>query len=260
VKASVGTNKASKWESRGGILEVSLERRLSIAPSREAYRWSGPQQMPQMNEVPYVSRVFLFRSVLIPWGFQSRAFCLTSSGRDDHAAERPVSIAIAAPLAIATAEETVAAPVLPRASALKASSASAVMDVQYLYDFGPYAYRPVYKYKGYTCWYPGFGAGNTPGTTTIGEREFMAAPFWRRHLLDAVNKPIVLPPALNRSSVRRPKGRPDCSVDLRVLLTPALQWRVFFDCEAPMEVAGACHPEWGILRPLRDFRRQYASS
>ena len=63
-------------------------------------------------------------------------------------------LAIAAPLAMATAEETVAAP-LPGASALKASSASAAMDVQYVYDFGPYVYRPVYKYQGYTYWYPG---------------------------------------------------------------------------------------------------------
>ena len=36
-----------------------------------------------------------------------------------------MAIAIVAPLAIATAEETVASPVLPSASALKASSASA---------------------------------------------------------------------------------------------------------------------------------------
>lgn len=91
-----------------------------------------------------------------------------------------MALAIAAPLAIVTAEETVAAPVLPGASALKASSASAIMDVQYVYDFGPYAYRPVYKYKGYPIGTPGFGAGNTPGTTTIGEREFVAALFWRR--------------------------------------------------------------------------------
>ena len=65
-----------------------------------------------------------------------------------------MAIAIAAPLAIATAEETVAAPALSSASALKASPASAVTDVQYIYDYGPYAYRPVYKYRGYTYWYP----------------------------------------------------------------------------------------------------------
>ena len=73
-----------------------------------------------------------------------------------------MAIAIAAPLAIATAEAAVAAPVLPSASALKASSASAVMDVQYVYDFGPNAYRPVYKYNGYTYWYPGVWSWEYP--------------------------------------------------------------------------------------------------
>jgi hypothetical protein len=43
-----------------------------------------------------------------------------------------MAIAIAAPLAMATAEETVAAPVLSAASAQKASSASAVTEVQYI--------------------------------------------------------------------------------------------------------------------------------
>ena len=61
-----------------------------------------------------------------------------------------VAIAIAAPLAIATAQETVAAPV----SVLKAPPAFAVTDVQYIYDYGAYAYRPVYQYNGYTYWYP----------------------------------------------------------------------------------------------------------
>ena len=64
-----------------------------------------------------------------------------------------MAIAIAAPLTITAA---VAAPVIPGASALKGSSASAVTDVQFIYDYGPYAYRPVYKYRGYTYWYPGF--------------------------------------------------------------------------------------------------------
>ncbi len=65
-----------------------------------------------------------------------------------------MAIAIVAPLAIATAKETVAAPVLTAASALKASSTSAVTEIQYIYDYGPYAYRPVYQYNGYTYWYP----------------------------------------------------------------------------------------------------------
>ena len=56
-----------------------------------------------------------------------------------------LAIAIAAPLALATAEQAPAAPALSSSSALKASSASVVTDVQYVYDFGPYGYRPVYK-------------------------------------------------------------------------------------------------------------------
>ena len=63
-------------------------------------------------------------------------------------------IAIVAPLAIGTAGQTVAAPALSSANALKASSTSAATDVQYIYDYGPYAYRPVYQYRGYTYWYP----------------------------------------------------------------------------------------------------------
>ena len=43
---------------------------------------------------------------------------------------------------------------LSSSSALKSSSASVVTGVQYVYDFGPYGYRPVYKYRGYTYWYP----------------------------------------------------------------------------------------------------------
>jgi len=74
-----------------------------------------------------------------------------------------MAIAIAAPLAITAAGKSVAAPVLPGASALKASSASALTDVQYVYDYGPYAYRPVYKYRGYTYWYPGFWSWEYPG-------------------------------------------------------------------------------------------------
>ena len=61
-----------------------------------------------------------------------------------------MAVAIAAPLATATAQVTVAAP----ASAPKVSPAFAVTDVQYIYDHGMYAYRPVYKYNGLTYWYP----------------------------------------------------------------------------------------------------------
>jgi hypothetical protein len=74
-----------------------------------------------------------------------------------------MAIAIATPLAITAAGKSVAAPVLPGANALKASAPSAVTDVQYVYDYGPYAYRPVYKYRGYSYWYPGFWGWEYPG-------------------------------------------------------------------------------------------------
>jgi hypothetical protein len=65
-----------------------------------------------------------------------------------------IAIALAAPLAIATAGNSRAAPMLSGAGALKAASSSAVTDVQYYY--GPYGYYPAYKYRGYTYWYPGY--------------------------------------------------------------------------------------------------------
>ena len=73
------------------------------------------------------------------------------------------AIALVAPLAIATAGESVAAPALSGAGLLKASPAAAVTDVQYFYDYGTYAYRPVYKYRGYTYWYPTFQGWAYPG-------------------------------------------------------------------------------------------------
>jgi hypothetical protein len=64
------------------------------------------------------------------------------------------AIAIVAPIAIATAGQSVAASAHSGASALKASSAAPVTKVQYFYNYGPYVYRPVYQYNGYTYWYP----------------------------------------------------------------------------------------------------------
>lgn len=72
------------------------------------------------------------------------------------------AIAIVAPIAIATAGQSVAAPAHSGASALKASSAAPATKVQYFYDYGPYVYRPVYQYKGYTYWYP-FSSWAYPG-------------------------------------------------------------------------------------------------
>ena len=59
-----------------------------------------------------------------------------------------MAIALAAPLAIATAGNTSAAPVL--SGALKASSA--VTDVHF-YGYCTYGYYPAHKYR-YTYWYP----------------------------------------------------------------------------------------------------------
>ena len=68
-----------------------------------------------------------------------------------------IAIALAGPLAVATVGETVAAPVLTNAVAVKAAAPAAPTNVQYWaydYGYGPYTYRPAYKYQGYTYWYP----------------------------------------------------------------------------------------------------------
>jgi hypothetical protein len=74
-----------------------------------------------------------------------------------------MAIAFAAPLAlaIATAGNSQAAPMLSGAGALKAASSSAVTDVQYYY--GPYGYYPAYRYGGYTYWYPTYRNWAYPG-------------------------------------------------------------------------------------------------
>jgi hypothetical protein len=63
-----------------------------------------------------------------------------------------MAIALTAPLAIATAGNSSAAPVL--SGALKAASPSALTDVHF-YGYCTHGYYPAYKYRGYTYWYPG---------------------------------------------------------------------------------------------------------
>ena len=78
------------------------------------------------------------------------------------------AIAIVAPIAIATAGQSVAAPAHSGASALKASSAAPATKVQYFYDYGPYVYRPVYQYKATRTGILS-RVGHIPDTTRIGE-------------------------------------------------------------------------------------------
>jgi hypothetical protein len=70
-----------------------------------------------------------------------------------------IAMAVAGPLAIATAGESFAAPVSSSPVTVKAA-APAATDVQYRtyfdYGYGPYAYRPAYNYGGYTYWYPSY--------------------------------------------------------------------------------------------------------
>jgi hypothetical protein len=66
-----------------------------------------------------------------------------------------IAVAFVAPVAIATIAESSAAP-SAHANALKAPLLTEVVyRGGYFYDgYGPYAYRPVYTYEGYTVWYP----------------------------------------------------------------------------------------------------------
>ncbi len=80
------------------------------------------------------------------------------------ASKLAIAIAIVGPLAVATVGESFAAPVSSGAVSVKAAAPAAETDVQYqayyvappyfYYGYGPYAYRPAYKYGGYTYWYP----------------------------------------------------------------------------------------------------------
>jgi hypothetical protein len=70
-----------------------------------------------------------------------------------------IAIAVVASLAIATVEESSAAPATVGANTVMAPAAT---DVQYRTyfddDHGPYTYRPAYRYRGYTYWYPSYGS------------------------------------------------------------------------------------------------------
>ena len=52
----------------------------------------------------------------------------------------------------------------PGANTVKAPAATEVVDRGYFSDdYGPYAYRPAYTYRGYTYWYPTYGNWAYPG-------------------------------------------------------------------------------------------------
>jgi hypothetical protein len=87
------------------------------------------------------------------------------------ASKLAVAMAVVGPLAVATVGETIAAPVLTNASAVKAAAPATATTVQYWayvgqpyfdYGYGPYAYRPAYKYQGYTYWYPTYSNWGYP--------------------------------------------------------------------------------------------------
>jgi hypothetical protein len=70
-----------------------------------------------------------------------------------------IAIAAVASLAIATVEESSAAPVAVGANPVIAPAASEVV----YRGYGPYTYRPAYTYQGYTYWYPSYGNWVYPG-------------------------------------------------------------------------------------------------
>ena len=69
-----------------------------------------------------------------------------------------IAIAAVASLAIATVEESSAAPVTVGANTVIAPAASEVV-----YRGYPYTYGPAYTYRGYTYWYPSYGNWVYPG-------------------------------------------------------------------------------------------------
>jgi len=75
-----------------------------------------------------------------------------------------IAIAAVASLAIATAEDSSAAPVTVVANTVMAPAATEVQYWTYFDDhYGPYTYRPAYRYRGYTYWYPSYGSWVYPG-------------------------------------------------------------------------------------------------
>jgi hypothetical protein len=61
-------------------------------------------------------------------------------------------------------EESSAAPVTVGANAVIAPAATEAQYRTYFDDdYGPYTYRPSYRYRGYTYWYPSYGSWVYPG-------------------------------------------------------------------------------------------------
>ena len=75
-----------------------------------------------------------------------------------------IAKAVGAPVAIAAAGKSLAAPVPPGAITAKALAPTEVQYRTYFdYDYGPYTYRPAYRYGGYTYWYPTYRNWAYPG-------------------------------------------------------------------------------------------------
>jgi hypothetical protein len=75
-----------------------------------------------------------------------------------------IAIAAVASLAIAAVEESSAAPVTVGANTVMVPAATEVQYRTYFDDdYGPYTYRPAYRYRGYTYWYPSYGSSVYPG-------------------------------------------------------------------------------------------------
>ena len=82
-----------------------------------------------------------------------------------------IATAVVGPLAIAAVGKSFAAPAPSSAIAVKVAAPAAATNVQYWaydYGYGPYAYRPAYKYQGYTYWYPTYPAWDSTWSTGNG--------------------------------------------------------------------------------------------
>jgi len=66
-----------------------------------------------------------------------------------------IAIAAVASVTIATMKGSSAAPVMAGANiAISLATSEVVYRGYFGDDYGPYAYRPAYTYRGYTYWYP----------------------------------------------------------------------------------------------------------
>ena len=78
-----------------------------------------------------------------------------------------IAIAVVAPVGIATAGESLAAPVPPSAMTAKAPAPTEVQYRTYFdYGYGPYAYRPASDTEATRTGIPATGIGRIPATTT----------------------------------------------------------------------------------------------